>query len=70
MIPITAAIMDVFGGLKTSLSPAGKTVDDMDLLIAATALTHNLTLTDLGTVRSTGIIPPESIAFNLIRLSS
>lgn len=44
MIPITGAILDIFGEIKAELSRKGLTVDDMDLLIGATALTHNLTL--------------------------
>ena len=36
--------MDTFGELKAKLEKSGKTIDDMDLLIGSTALTHNLIL--------------------------
>ena len=38
VIDIERAIMDVFGEIKSSLERRGTTVEDMDLLIAATAL--------------------------------
>ncbi len=44
VIPITPAVMDVFGELKVSHQRTGPVLDDMDLLIASTALTHNLIL--------------------------
>ena len=44
VIDIERAIMDVFGEIKSSLERRGTTVEDMDLLIAATALSHNLVL--------------------------
>ena len=44
IIDINKSIMDVFGELKCGLEREGKTIDDMDLLIASTALSHNLIL--------------------------
>ncbi|MCK5681081.1 type II toxin-antitoxin system VapC family toxin [bacterium] len=38
IIEISCAIMDTLGSLKADLSRQGKTVDDFDLLIGATAL--------------------------------
>ena len=39
IIDISCSIMDTFGDLKARLSRTGHTVDDFDLIIAATALT-------------------------------
>ena len=44
IINISVAIIETFGNLKATLEKAGTTLDDMDLLIASTALTHNLVL--------------------------
>ncbi len=44
IIPISPAIMETFGETKATLEKLGATIDDLDLLIASTALTHNLTL--------------------------
>ncbi|HKG25334.1 MAG TPA: type II toxin-antitoxin system VapC family toxin [Thermomicrobiales bacterium] len=45
ILPITTAIAERFGVIRGGLSPhQRRQVGDMDLLIAATALTHNLTL--------------------------
>lgn len=44
VIDITPSVMDTFGELKSSLEIEGKIIDDMDLLIASTALVHNLIL--------------------------
>ncbi len=41
---ITADIMDVFGSIKAHVQKIGKTSDDMDLLIAATAIANEMTL--------------------------
>ena len=41
IIDITRAVMDSFGEIKATLSTAGTTVDDFDLLIGCTALTLN-----------------------------
>jgi tRNA(fMet)-specific endonuclease VapC len=44
IINVSRAIMETFGQMKASLEKKGQSLDDMDLLIAATALTHNLVL--------------------------
>ncbi len=44
IINISPAIMETFGEIKASLGKKGQIIDDMDLLIASTALTHNLIL--------------------------
>ncbi|THB67798.1 MAG: type II toxin-antitoxin system VapC family toxin, partial [Spirochaetaceae bacterium] len=44
IIDVTSAIMETFGEYKALLSKKGIIIDDMDLLIAATAITHNLIL--------------------------
>ena len=41
IIDVTKAVMDSFGEIKATLSVAGITVDDFDLLIGCTALTLN-----------------------------
>jgi tRNA(fMet)-specific endonuclease VapC len=44
IINITPAIMETFGDIKTKMETAGRVIDDMDLLIGSTALSHNLIL--------------------------
>jgi tRNA(fMet)-specific endonuclease VapC len=44
IIDVTPAIMDTFGDLKAGLQKRGKPLDDMDLLIAATAMNYGLVL--------------------------
>ena len=44
LIEITSEIMNIFGEIKAYTQKIGKTIDDMDLLIAATAITNNFTL--------------------------
>ncbi len=44
VIHVTPAIMETFGEIKAKLEKEGRIIDDMDLLIGATALTHNLIL--------------------------
>lgn len=44
MLPVTQAVIETFAGIRANLETAGTPLDDMDLLIAATALSHNLTL--------------------------
>jgi tRNA(fMet)-specific endonuclease VapC len=41
IIPVDLPIIEIFSGLKSKYRKSGITVDDFDLLIAATALTHN-----------------------------
>jgi predicted nucleic acid-binding protein len=36
--------MDIFGEIKSNLERKGNIIEDMDILIAATALLHNLFL--------------------------
>ena len=36
--------MDIFGEIKAGLQKSGHTIDDMDLLIAATAIAQNMVL--------------------------
>lgn len=44
VINITPAVMETYGDLKAKLEKSGNIIDDMDLLIASTALVHNLIL--------------------------
>lgn len=44
IIDITPSIMDTFGALKADLQKNGNTIDDFDLLIASTSITHGYTL--------------------------
>ena len=44
----TAQIASVFGEMKSRQTRLGKSVDDFDLAIAATAVTHNLTVATLN----------------------
>lgn len=44
VIDVSSAIMDVFGELKAELGSRGNTVDDFDLVIAATAISYNYCL--------------------------
>ena len=44
MLAVTQSVIETFAGIRASLETAGTPLDDMDLLIGATALSHNLTL--------------------------
>lgn len=44
IIDVSPAIIETFGELKASLEKQGTPIADMDLLIASTALTHNMIL--------------------------
>jgi tRNA(fMet)-specific endonuclease VapC len=44
ILPVSDPIAERFAGLRAFLRPAGQLIPDMDLLIAATALQHDLTL--------------------------
>lgn len=44
IIDVSLAIIETFGYLKATLEKTGTIVADMDLIIAATALAHNLIL--------------------------
>ena len=41
---VDARVMEIFGRTKATLQKSGKIVDDMDLMIASTAIANNLTL--------------------------
>lgn len=43
-LPLTDPIMEAFGRTRATLRRQGQLIPDMDLLIAATALTHDLIL--------------------------
>lgn len=45
----TASVASVFGEMKSRQAQLGKPVDDIDLAIAATAVTHDLTVATLNT---------------------
>ncbi|MBA3824178.1 MAG: type II toxin-antitoxin system VapC family toxin [Ktedonobacterales bacterium] len=62
---LTYAIADRYADIRRILRPAGQLIGDIDLLIAATALVHNLTLvtadTDYQRVSGlTSLIVPRS----------
>ena len=44
IIPVGIESVEIFGMLKSKLEKAGSRLDDFDLIIAACALAHNLTL--------------------------
>jgi len=44
VLPLGAECVEVFGLLKASLERSGSSLDDFDLMLAAVALSHNLTL--------------------------
>jgi len=44
VLPLTRTIMKRFARIRGQLRHQGRTVQDPDLLIAATALTHGMTL--------------------------
>lgn len=44
IINIDKSIMDIFGEIKKGLEQKGNIIEDMDILIAATALSYNLIL--------------------------
>ena len=44
VIDIGRSSMDIFGEIKSNLERKGNIIEDMDILIAATALLHNLIL--------------------------
>ena len=50
IIDINKSIMDIFGEIKSNLERKGNVIEDMDVLIVATALSHNLILVtnDIG----------------------
>ncbi|NOY68511.1 MAG: type II toxin-antitoxin system VapC family toxin [Deltaproteobacteria bacterium] len=44
IVPISRELVEMFGLLKSNLEKAGQSLDDFDLILAATALSHNLIL--------------------------
>src|SRR5262245_36728217 len=44
ILEITRAVMEIFAELKVNLHQRGTPIDDLDLLIGATALSHGLVL--------------------------
>jgi tRNA(fMet)-specific endonuclease VapC len=44
LVEVTKAIIETFAGIKADLQKQGNIIDDMDLIIAATAITMNYTL--------------------------
>lgn len=44
MLTVTQSVIETFAGIRASQETAGTPLDDMDLLIGATALSHTLTL--------------------------
>jgi len=44
VIDIDRSVMDVFGEIKSNLERKGNVIEDMDILIAATALSYNFIL--------------------------
>lgn len=44
IISISRELVEIFGILKSNLEKAGKPLDDFDLILASTAMTHNLTI--------------------------
>ena len=55
ILPVDKQVSDVFGRLKTAMEQAGTPRADFDLLIAATAVCHNLILTTLNLRHFVGI---------------
>ena len=43
-LPLTGPILELFAGVRSELRRVGNLIPDMDLLIAATALHHDVTL--------------------------
>ncbi len=44
IIPVNREMVEIFGVLKSDLEKVGKPLDDFDLILASTAMSHNLTL--------------------------
>jgi len=55
MLDVTPAIATAFGSLKASCRRVGLLISDFDIVIAATASLHGLTLATLNTRHFTGI---------------
>jgi len=61
VIPVDVEAVETFGALKARLEVAGTPLDDFDLVLAATALAHNLTLVTNDT-RHFGRVPGLCLA--------
>ena len=44
IIPVNREMVEIFGVLKSDLEKVGKPLDDFDLILASTAMSHNLTI--------------------------
>ena len=44
LVDVTSDVMDVFGEIKAKIQKTGRIIDDMDLLIASTAISENMIL--------------------------
>ncbi len=44
IIPVAQAIVEIFGMIKSNLEKNGKPIDDFDIILASTALSHNMVL--------------------------
>ena len=64
IIYVNRSVMDVFGEIKNNLARAGEILEDMDILIAATALSRNLILVtnDVGHFQRIGDLRIENWA--------
>jgi predicted nucleic acid-binding protein len=55
LLPVDKNVAATYGKIKTAMEADGQPRADFDLLIAATAITHNLTLATLNILHFTGI---------------
>lgn len=44
IIPVSRELVEIFGVLKSDLEKVGTPLDDFDLILASTAMSHNLTI--------------------------
>ena len=44
IIPVSRELVEIFGVLKSGLEKIGKPLDDFNLILASTAMIHNLTI--------------------------
>ena len=44
IITVSRELVEIFGVLKSGLEKTGKPLDDFDLILASTAMSHNLTI--------------------------
>lgn len=61
ILPVTPAIIEHFIAIKVQLETSGEKLEDFDLLIAATAIEHNLTLVT-GNKKHFSRVPGLSLA--------